>query len=109
MTAACTASPVLRNWCSTSPAAPPGTGARKPSAWCIVCDWIPHTTAFASKTGPPICPMRLGVEVSRNGLGSPSPLPGARALTTRVNIPSRGKSGRGTEPSGKVNVFAFSS
>ena len=32
-------------------------------------------------------------------LGSPSPLPGARALNTRVNIPSRGNSGSGTEPS----------
>ena len=41
--------------------------------------------------------------------GSPAPLPGARVLTTRVNIPSMGKSGSGTEPSGKVNVFAFSS
>ena len=91
------------------PAAPSGTGARKPSARCIVCDWIPPTTASASKTGPPICPMRLDVEVSMKALGSPSPLPGARALNTRVNIPSRGNSGSGTEPLGKVNVFAFSS
>ena len=38
MTAACTASPVLRNWCSTCPVAPCGAGGRKPSAWCIVWD-----------------------------------------------------------------------
>ena len=109
MTAVCTASPVLRNWFSTSVAVPPGTGGRKPSAWCIVCDRMPHTTAFASKTGPPICPMRLGVEVSMNGLDSPSPLPGAWVFTARVNIPSMGRSGSGTDPSGRVNVFAFSS
>ena len=109
MTLACTARPVLRNWCSTCPGAPPGTRGWNPVAWCLVWDWIPHTTASASNTGPPICPMRLGVEVSMNGLGSPSPLPGARVLTTLVNIPSRGSIGSGTDPGGKVKVFAFSS
>ena len=36
MTAACTASPVLRNWCTTCPAGPPGTGGWNPSGWCMV-------------------------------------------------------------------------
>ena len=30
MTPACTARPVLRNWCATCPAVPPGTGTRNP-------------------------------------------------------------------------------
>ena len=72
-----------------------------PKVRCLVWDWIPHATASASNTGPPICPMRLGVEVSMNGLGSPSPLPGARVLTTLVNIPSRGSIGSGTDPRGQ--------
>ena len=47
-----------------------------------------------------MCPTRLGVGVSTKTLDSRSPRLAGRTLTTRVNLPSMGKTRNGTEPSG---------
>src|SRR5437867_912522 len=64
-----------------------------------------HTVPRVSKIGPPLCPFKPGLDVSKNSNGNVGFGPPVTGISTkRVRMPSIGKSGNGTEPGGRLNV-----
>src|SRR3990170_3856555 len=65
-TSGCTAQLTFRNWFSSTSLPSFLIFGLNPRGMCAVLLCMAHTLPFMSKTGPPLCPLSPGEEVSRN-------------------------------------------
>src|SRR5687768_13114357 len=68
----------------------------------MVLDCMAQIVPLLSKVGPPLWPLKPGVEVSTKSTGSGRGLAGSSVTNSQilVKMPSIGNSGRGSAPSG---------